>query len=98
MTIIITIFFFDKDNFADDDENSNLMAPSGLGGCWQLRGGVTPFKLHNDDDGDDGGDGDGDERAVQASVLRCHCQLSAASWSRLPQAAFAFQQVSTPAA
>ena len=38
------------------------MAPSGLGGSWQLRGGVTPFKSHNDDGGgDDGGDDDGDD-------------------------------------
>ena len=41
-----------------------------------------------DDEGDgDGGAGspDGDEPAVQASVLRCHCQLSAASWSWSPR-------------
>ena len=61
---------------------------------------------HDDDDlqedGDDGdggpdgdADGDGDERAVQASFLRCHCQLSAASWSRLPL--YASRQVWTRA-
>ena len=33
---------------------------------------------------DDHADGDADELVVQASVLRCHCQLSTASWSRLP--------------
>ena len=47
------------------------------------------------DDGDGGPDGDGDEPAVQASVLRCHCQLSAASWSRLPL--YASRQVWTRA-
>ena len=47
-------------------------------------------------DGDDGaGSPDGDEPAVQASVLRCHCQLSAASWSRLPL--YALRQVWTRA-
>ena len=51
-------------------------------------------------DGDDGaGSPDGDEPAVQASVLRCHCQLSAASWSWSPppSTARAFGQVSTRA-
>ena len=43
------------------------------------------FNFVDDDvNADDHADGDADELAVQASVLRCHCQLSTASWSRLP--------------
>ena len=77
-----------------------LMLWNSLPFWWQCRAEGNADDSHDDyDEGDDDGDdGDGDERAVQASVLRCHCQLSAASWSRLPQAAFAFGQVSTPAA
>ena len=38
------------------------MAPSGLGGSWRLKGGVTPFKLQCDDHGDDDDDNvDNDE-------------------------------------
>ena len=36
----------------------HLMTPSGLGGQWRQRGGVTPFKLdhHGEGGGGDGGD------------------------------------------
>ena len=42
------------------------MAPSGLGGRWRPRGGVTPFKLHPDRDhcGVDHHGGDGDDGGV----------------------------------